>query len=69
MTTRRPETIISVTPPRYCEIMTDEKPVQTKTPGKAFRKGMTLVELFRKFPDNEGAEAWITEIRWPNLPG
>ena len=48
--------------------MSDENTVQTKAPGKAFRKGMTLVELIRKFPDNKAAEAWITEIRWPDGP-
>ena len=36
--------------------------------GKSFRKGMTLVELIRKFPDDTAAEAWIAEIRWPNGP-
>ncbi|MCY4493770.1 MAG: transposase [Acidimicrobiaceae bacterium] len=48
--------------------MSDENTVQTKAPGKAFRKGMTLVELIRKFPDNSAAEGWITEIRWPDGP-
>ena len=46
--------------------MTDQNTLQTKAPGKAFRKGMTLVELIRKFPDNSAAEGWITEIRWPD---
>ncbi len=31
--------------------MTDEITVQVKAPGKSFRKGMTLVDLIRKFPD------------------
>ncbi|MYI61529.1 MAG: IS1595 family transposase [Gemmatimonadetes bacterium] len=39
-----------------------------KAPGKHFRKGMTLVELIRKFPDDETAEAWIASIRWPDGP-
>lgn len=47
---------------------TTDKPVQAKAPGKAFRKGMTLVELIRKFPDDKAAEAWIAEIRWPDGP-
>lgn len=29
---------------------------------------MTLVELICKFPDDEGAEAWIAVIRWPDGP-
>ena len=36
-----------------------------KAPGKAGRKGITLAELFRKFPDNEAAEKWFMETRWP----
>ena len=37
-------------------------------PGKHYRKGMTLVELIRKFPDDKTAEAWIASIRWPDGP-
>ena len=39
---------------------------KTKAPGKHYRKGMTLVELFRKFPDDKTAEAWFASIRWPD---
>ena len=35
---------------------------KTKAPGKAFRKGMTLVEAVRRF----SAEAMFVEARWPN---
>ncbi len=35
-----------------------------KAPGKAYRKGMSLVELFRKFPNDEAAEEWFIEARW-----
>ena len=35
-------------------------------PGKHYRKGLSLVELTRKFPDNETAERWFVETRWPN---
>lgn len=34
-------------------------------PGKHYRKGLSLVELTRKFPDNETAERWFVETRWP----
>ena len=37
-----------------------------KGPGKYFRKGMTLPELIRMFPDDKAAEKWFKEIRWPN---
>lgn len=35
-------------------------------PGKHFRKGITLVELFKMFPDDETAEQWFIESRWPD---
>ena len=37
-----------------------------KGPGKAFRKGITLKQIIRMFPDNETAERWFIEQRWPN---
>ena len=39
-----------------------------KAPGKAFRKGISLVDLFRMFPDDAKAEAWFAETRWPYGP-
>lgn len=35
-------------------------------PGKAFRKGITLVELIRAYPDDEAAKQWFVEMRWPD---
>ena len=35
-------------------------------PGKHFRKGMSLVEVMRMFPDDATAEAWFVKARWPN---
>jgi len=35
-----------------------------KGPGKSFRKGMTLIDLFEMFPDDETAEKWFEESRW-----
>ena len=37
-----------------------------KAPGKAFRQGLSIKELFRMFPDDETAEHWFTEVRWPD---
>ena len=37
-----------------------------KGPGKHYRKGITLPELFERFPDDATAEQWFTETRWPN---
>ena len=36
----------------------------SEAPGKNFRKGITLMELFRKFPDNETAEKWFESRIW-----
>ena len=34
-------------------------------PGKHYRKGLSLVEVNRMFPDDETAERWFVETRWP----
>ena len=36
-----------------------------KAPGKAYRKGITLKQIINMFPDNETAEQWLIEQRWP----
>ncbi len=35
-----------------------------KAPGKSYRKGMSLIQLFQKFPDDATAEQWFEEQRW-----
>ena len=37
----------------------------TKGPGRAYRQGISTVELFRMFPDDKAAEKWFEEQRWP----
>ena len=37
-----------------------------KAPGKSHRKGITLAQLFKMFPDDETATAWVEHIRWPD---
>ena len=37
-----------------------------KAPGKHYRKGITLIEIFQMFPDNATAEKWFTNVRWPD---
>ncbi len=37
-------------------------------PGQHYRKGITLVEFFRRFPDDAAAEAWFADARWPDGP-
>ena len=36
-----------------------------RAPGKHFRKGITLPQLFKMFPDDQTAEKWFVETRWP----
>lgn len=36
-------------------------------PGKHHRKGLTVKELFRLFPDDAAAEKWFEEQRWPEV--
>ena len=37
-----------------------------KGPGKYYRKGLTVIELFEMFPDDRTAERWFEEQRWPD---
>ncbi len=34
--------------------------------GKSNRKGISLVGIMQKFPDDATAEAWFVKLRWPN---
>ena len=33
-------------------------------PGKNHRKGLSLTELFEKFPNERSAETWLERVRW-----
>ena len=35
-------------------------------PGRSEREGISVVELFQMFPDDEAAERWYEAIRWPD---
>ena len=37
-------------------------------PGRSYRSGITVIELFDMFPDEESARQWFEETRWPNGP-
>lgn len=37
-----------------------------KAPGKHYRKGITLIEIFKMFPDDARAEQWSMQVRWPS---
>ncbi len=33
-------------------------------PGKAYRRGISVIELFDMFPDEESARTWLENLRW-----
>ena len=37
-----------------------------QAPGRSDRQGLTIMELFHMFPDNEAAERWFEAQRWPD---
>ena len=37
-------------------------------PGKSHRKGISVKQIIRMFPDDATAEAWFVKARWPNGP-
>ncbi len=37
-----------------------------KAPEKCHRKGMSLEDLFDRFPDDAAAGKWFVEARWPD---
>ena len=37
-----------------------------KAPGKYYRKGLSLVQLQKMFPDDEAAEKFLVKTRWPD---
>ena len=37
-----------------------------KSAGKSDREGISLVEIFKRFPDDATAEAWFVQRRWPD---
>ena len=39
-----------------------------KGPGKTSRRGITLAQIFRMFPDDNAAEKYFIKTRWPNRP-
>lgn len=37
-----------------------------KAPGKAFRKGISLIEIMEMFPDDDTARKWFEDCFWPD---
>ena len=37
-----------------------------KAPGKHYRKGISTKQFYRMFPDNDTAEQWFIDQRWPD---
>ena len=42
--------------------------IKKKGPGRYERKGLTIIELFEMFPNNETAEEWFERQRWGDSP-
>lgn len=40
--------------------------MKQKAPGQSRRRGITLPQFFRLFPDDTTAEAWFVKQRWPS---
>ena len=40
----------------------------SKAPGKAHRKGLTLLEVADMFGDEGAAKTWVADQRWPDGP-
>jgi len=36
-------------------------------PGKSFREGLTLMDLFEMFPDEAAATRWFESVCWPTV--
>ena len=36
-----------------------------KAPGRSHRKGMTIIQMLKMFPDDAAAEKWFEQQRWP----
>lgn len=44
--------------------------MEHKAPGKAYRKGISLIQFQQKFPSDTTAEGWFEHNRWgENLEG
>ena len=39
-----------------------------KAPGKHYRKGMSIIEAMKMFPDDKASEEWFVKKRWPHGP-
>ena len=42
--------------------------MKQSAPGKHYREGISLIELFERFPDDAAAERWFEERRWGDGP-
>ena len=39
-------------------------PLRGRRPGRRHREGISLPELFERFPDDRAAERWLEKVRW-----
>lgn len=45
-----------------------ETEMAKREPGKAYRPGLSIIDITRKFPDEETVLEWFEEQRWPKGP-
>ena len=63
-------TVTAKKPLKKRTVTARKKPLKKRTlthpsaPGQAYRKGLTLEQLFDKFSDEKSARQWFEEIRW-----
>ena len=50
----------------YCRVLKGDAPMTKKASGKAFREGLTVIELMDMFPTEEAATAWFEDAIWPH---
>lgn len=51
---------------KYVKSVDVSTEISQKGPGKSFRKGLSLIQLFRMFPDNATSERWFINARFPD---
>ena len=43
-----------------------DKKKEHQGPGRYDREGLSVIELFKMFPDDKSARVWLEELSWPN---
>ena len=49
-----------------CKVLEGRSEMAKKGPGRAYREGLTIVQLMDMFPTEEAATAWFESVLWPD---